>query len=115
MHCSSLVLIDADIFVAPANNSARLSQCLARDQELERRITEHQKARGPEWQTIEVPTALPEAVAFQGSKADVILVDCLTLWVSNFLAEGASQKKILAHSDALTKAIHKVPCSVILV
>ena len=85
------------------------------DQEMAQRITEHQKARGPEWQTIEVPTALPEAVATQGSKADVILVDCLTLWVSNLLAEGASQKKILAHSDALTKAIHKVPCSVILV
>ena len=92
-----------------------MATCCASDEEMRQRIKEHQKARGPDWQTVEVSTALPEALVSRGSQADVILIDCLTLWVSNLLAKDASQEEILAHADSLTKAIDEVPCSVILV
>jgi len=92
-----------------------VATCQAQDQEMRRRIKEHQKTRGRDWQTVEVLTALSEAVASHSSQADVILIDCLTLWVSNLLAENTSQEKILTRADALTQAINQAPCSVILV
>jgi adenosylcobinamide kinase/adenosylcobinamide-phosphate guanylyltransferase len=92
-----------------------MATCCAKDDEMRQRIEEHQKARGPEWRTMEVPTALAEAVASHSSQADVILIDCLTLWVSNLLAENKSQEEILTQTDALVQAIDKTPCSVILV
>jgi adenosylcobinamide kinase/adenosylcobinamide-phosphate guanylyltransferase len=92
-----------------------VATCQDQDQEMRRRIKEHQEARGPDWQTIEVPTALSEAVASHSSHADVILVDCLTLWVSNLLAENRSQEEILTCADALTQVIDEARCSVILV
>ena len=92
-----------------------MATCCAKDEEMRQRIKEHQKFRGSEWQTVEVPTALPEAVVSHGSKADVMLIDCLTLWVSNLLAENTSQEEILTRADALTQAINQAPCSVILV
>ncbi len=92
-----------------------MATCRAEDEEMHQRIKEHQRARGSDWQTVEVPTGLSQAVASHSSHADVILIDCLTLWLNNLLSEGASQEEILARTDALTGAIAKGPCSVILV
>jgi adenosylcobinamide kinase/adenosylcobinamide-phosphate guanylyltransferase len=92
-----------------------LATCQPQDEEMQQRINQHQKARGPEWQTVETPTALPGAVTSRNGKADVILIDCLTLWTSNLLLQGASQENILTRGNALTKAIHDVSCSVIIV
>jgi len=94
---------------------AFIATCRAQDKEMEQRIKEHQKVRGLEWQTVEVSTDLPDAVASNGDKGDVILIDCLTLWVSNLLAENKSQEEVLAQADALVQAINRAPCSVILV
>jgi len=92
-----------------------MATCCAKDEEMRQRIKKHRKARGSDWQTLEVATALSEAVASHSSRADVILIDCLTLWVSNMLAENKSQEEILARADALTQAIDEAQCSVILV
>ncbi len=92
-----------------------VATCQDLDPEMQQRIKEHQKARGRDWQTVEVLTALSETVASHSSQADVILIDCLTLWVSNLLAENTSQEEILIRADALTQAINQAPCSVILV
>ena len=92
-----------------------MATCCAKDDEMRQRIKKHRKARGSDWQTVEVATALSEAMASHGGGADVIVIDCLTLWVSNMLVENMSQEEILARADALTKAITEVPCSVILV
>jgi len=102
-----------------------MATCCAKDDEMRQRIKKHRKARGSDkkhrkargsdWQTVEVATALSEAMASHGGGADVIVIDCLTLWVSNMLVENMSQEEVLARADALTKAITEVPCSVILV
>jgi adenosylcobinamide kinase / adenosylcobinamide-phosphate guanylyltransferase len=58
------------------------------DTEMRDRIHVHQKRRGDQWQTIEEPLDLSGAIArarLAGSGAPV-LVDCLTLWVSNLMA-----------------------------
>lgn len=92
-----------------------MATCCPIDEEMRQRIKKHQKVRGSDWQTVEVAISLSEAIASHSSRADVILIDCLTLWVSNMLVRNKSQEEILARADALTQAIDDAPCSVILV
>ncbi len=51
------------------------------------RIREHQQNRGPEWTTIEEPLALADVLTKRSSEFDVLLVDCVTLWLSNILLD----------------------------
>jgi len=53
------------------------------DDEMRERIAKHREARGPEWQTVEAPVALAEALRERAGQADVALVDCLTVWLGN--------------------------------
>ena len=92
-----------------------MATCCAKDEEMQKRIKEHQKARGSDWQTVEVATALSEAVTSYSNHTEVILIDCLTLWVSNMLADNMSQEKILVCADTLTRAIDEAQCSIIVV
>jgi adenosylcobinamide kinase/adenosylcobinamide-phosphate guanylyltransferase len=57
----------------------------ARDAEMGERIARHRADRGARWRTVEVPIDLPEAVARERGLGRVVLVDCLTLWLSNLL------------------------------
>ena len=54
------------------------------DDEMRARIAAHRAGRGQGWRTVEAPLALPAALAVSGP----VLVDCLTLWVSNLLGAG---------------------------
>ena len=56
------------------------------DREMARRIKRHQAERGPAWTTVEEPAALAEALRRHDGPSSVILVDCLTLWLSNLMA-----------------------------
>jgi len=57
----------------------------AKDEEMAQRIAEHRKRRGDQWRTIEEPLELAEALLAERGKTDCVLVDCLTLWISNLL------------------------------
>jgi adenosylcobinamide kinase/adenosylcobinamide-phosphate guanylyltransferase len=59
----------------------------ARDDEMAERIKAHQARRGEGWQTVEAPHDLPGALKNASANA-AVLVDCLTLWLSN-LMEGS--------------------------
>ena len=56
----------------------------ALDDEMARRIAEHRARRGDGWQTVEAPRDLAQALDGTPEGAS-ILVDCLTLWLSNML------------------------------
>jgi adenosylcobinamide kinase/adenosylcobinamide-phosphate guanylyltransferase len=59
------------------------------DDEMRDRIAQHRADRDARWRTVEAPRDLPAAIdALSGDEA-VVLVDCLTLWVSNLLLAGA--------------------------
>lgn len=62
----------------------------ALDEEMAARIEHHRETRVADWQTIEEPVHLAATLQrLQREQADaVVLVDCLTLWLSNCLAEG---------------------------
>jgi len=55
------------------------------DAEMRERIARHQADRDASWRTIEAPVALPAAIREHGAGEHVLLVDCLTLWLSNLL------------------------------
>jgi adenosylcobinamide kinase/adenosylcobinamide-phosphate guanylyltransferase len=56
----------------------------AHDDEMAARIAEHKARRASGWQTIEAPQALPEALG-AAPRGSAVLVDCLTLWLSNIM------------------------------
>lgn len=60
----------------------------ALDEEMAERIMRHRADRDGRWRTIEVPVDLPGAIAAHAAADTVLLVDCLTLWISNLLLTG---------------------------
>jgi adenosylcobinamide kinase/adenosylcobinamide-phosphate guanylyltransferase len=63
-----------------------IATATAGDAEMAERIARHQLDRADLWRTLEAPLALAEVVAGLGPD-DVAVVDCLTLWLSNAMAE----------------------------
>jgi adenosylcobinamide kinase/adenosylcobinamide-phosphate guanylyltransferase len=62
-----------------------LATATAGDEEMAARIAAHRASRPAAWTTVEAPEDLAGAVAAHAREGDVVLVDCLTLWVSNRL------------------------------
>jgi adenosylcobinamide kinase/adenosylcobinamide-phosphate guanylyltransferase len=55
------------------------------DGEMEERVRHHRARRSAVWRTVEVPLELPEALVELARPEHAVLVDCLTLWVTNLL------------------------------
>jgi adenosylcobinamide kinase/adenosylcobinamide-phosphate guanylyltransferase len=55
------------------------------DDEMRRRIDLHQRERGSEFTTFEEPLAVTSLINIQAAKFDAVVVDCLTLWLSNHM------------------------------
>ena len=77
------------------------------------KIDRHRNDRPPHWTTVEEPLDLPGILRQEGSKHDVAVVDCLTLYTANLLAAEALQPQ--AELDRLCAALQSPPCDVILV
>jgi adenosylcobinamide kinase/adenosylcobinamide-phosphate guanylyltransferase len=90
------------IFVATAQ---------ALDDEMAERIRRHQQERGPFWRTVEVPFDLARYLKAP-DPMDVVLVDCLTLWLSNMLLRDGVPLAEQA-SAALVEAIAACPLPLI--
>lgn len=87
----------------------------ARDEEMLTRILRHQQERGPAWKTREEPLALAEALLQADGRYGVILVDCLTLWVSNLLTRENQPTEVAAEADRLCRVLEAMATPVILV
>lgn len=70
-----------------------LATASAGDDEMAARIAHHRARRGEGWLTIEEPLALVEALAREARSDRAILVDCLTLWLSNLMHEAADPER----------------------
>jgi len=82
----------------------------ASDDEMVERIERHQSRRGGEWQTVEEPLALVDALSHAAVPGRIILVDCLTLWITNLMMAEANVDKevdglIRYLSDAKTPTV----------
>lgn len=67
-----------------------LATARASDGEMAARIARHRRQRGDGWNTLEAPLALTEALA-QIPHGSTVLLDCLTLWASQWLFQPSSQ------------------------
>jgi len=77
----------------------------AGDEEMEARIAVHRASRPPHWRTLEAPTGVGEALEEAIGDAEVVVLDCLTLLVSNLMTgepeQEALEKQVLAELKAL--------------
>ena len=60
----------------------------AGDEEMRLRIGQHRERRGAAWRTIEEPVRLTEVLERECGTKRFVLVDCLTLWISNLMHRG---------------------------
>ncbi len=92
-----------------------IATCMPHDKEMEERVLLHKKQRSRAWTTLEVPVRLSEEISKNSQKENVILVDCLTLWISNLLLENNNQKNVDGHIRKLIQSLEKAQCPIILV
>ena len=73
------------------------------DDEMRARIAAHQSERPADWQTLEIPYNVADAFIRLSPLSDVVLLDCLTLLVSNLLLlEGEIDQSDMARADAFS-------------
>ncbi len=82
------------------------------DEEMTARIAEHQARRGPRWQTVEAPLDLPAVLLSEAGPGRAVLVDCLTLWLSNLMA---AERDVVTATAALLGALGQSAGPVVLV
>ena len=82
------------------------------DDEMRQRIKQHQRDRGPEWRTIEAPEALEDAIGENGDPNIAVLVDCLTLWVTNLMM---ADEDVAERSKRLVSAVRASSATIVLV
>jgi len=76
-----------------------------RDTDMAARIARHRAERPAAWTTTEAPLDLTSQLAAAATVADIVVVDCLTLWVSNLMLRGDDDEAILKEADALAALI----------
>jgi adenosylcobinamide kinase/adenosylcobinamide-phosphate guanylyltransferase len=97
------------------DNKVFIATSVPTDAEMQERVDLHQKERGGTWNTIEEPVLVHEVVNRISDTADVILVDCLTLWVSNLMLNPGETGSVEDAVDLLIKALEKSACPIFLV
>ncbi|REC96161.1 bifunctional adenosylcobinamide kinase/adenosylcobinamide-phosphate guanylyltransferase [Kushneria indalinina] len=83
------------------------------DSEMYTRIKAHQARRPAHWALVEAPLALGDAIACHARPDRLLLVDCLTLWLTNLLLEG--EERFVQERARLLEALSAAPGRVLMV
>jgi adenosylcobinamide kinase / adenosylcobinamide-phosphate guanylyltransferase len=94
---------------------AFLATARALDGDMATRIARHRAERPARWTTIEEPHEVPAACRRAARSHDLVVVDCVTVWVSNLMERGDDDALVLAAVDDLAKLLRERLVSVILV
>jgi adenosylcobinamide kinase/adenosylcobinamide-phosphate guanylyltransferase len=95
-----------------ASNRIYVATATAGDDEMRARIAHHRTRRGDGWRTIEEPLALIETLARENHDGAAILVDCLTLWLSNLMHAG---RDVDGESRRLASFLRETKSNIVLV
>lgn len=87
----------------------------AHDAEMQTRILHHQTSRPADWLTVEEPLALATTLEHYAQPDRILLVDCLTLWLSNLLCIEDSEQRLETELSALYNLVPKLSSDLILV
>lgn len=97
---------------ASARERVYVATCTPHDEEMRQRIDRHRDQRGEGWRTIEEPRDLAGVLAAESTAQRAILVDCLTLWLSNLIFAEADPE---AETARLAGALRAAPGPIVLV
>ena len=89
-----------------------LAVATAGDGEMAARIADHSRRRGEDWRTVEEPLDIADVLARESAAGTVVLVECLTLWLSNLMG---ADRDIDAATDELIDALERTSGPVVLV
>ena len=87
----------------------------ALDREMKVRIERHQATRSSDWETAEVPTDLAKWFSDKGAAYHVIVLDCLTLWLSNIKGLRLRDRDVFEATTSLLAAIRATKARVVIV
>lgn len=100
------------IVASGAISALYLATAQAGDVEMATRILAHKARRDGLWHTLEEPLQLAEALSANAQGGRPILIDCLTLWLSNLMLGG---EDVDERTDHLIDALGGLPCPVVMV
>ena len=90
-----------------------IATATALDDEMQNRIALHQQNRPGDWQTLEEPTALAQTLKHHAANDRCIIVDCLTLWLTNLLCN--NQQQLDQEKSHLIELVPHLPGTIIFV
>lgn len=85
------------------------------DDEMAARIARHQATRSADWETVEEPLEVESWFAKQGPRYRTILLDCVTLWLSNLVGTGLKESIILVRTETLLQRMRTTTARVVIV
>jgi adenosylcobinamide kinase/adenosylcobinamide-phosphate guanylyltransferase len=98
--------------LAHAPDRVYVATATAGDDEMRERIAHHRARRGEGWRTIEEPLELVAALAREATTGRAVLVDCLTLWLSNLMH---AERDVEAQTRELVACLREARGAVVLV
>jgi len=108
----------SDLALALARRLGRrrlfLATAQAGDDEMRERIGRHRRTRGADFRTLEEPLAVPELLR-QDSDHDVVVIDCLTLWLANLLVGGQEAESVGRRVAELADVLRQGPAHAVVV
>lgn len=87
---------------ASGRETIYIATATADDEEMVERIAHHRARRGEDWITVEEPDHLAGVVARYHGEGRCLLIDCLTLWLSNWLIKDNEESWLEARQSLLT-------------
>lgn len=93
-------------------NVIYIATAQAYDDEMQARIQQHQDQRPDKWETIEEPINIDQVISDNSLISNCILIDCLTLWLTNLLCE---KRDVAACKQTLLDALQQSFSDIILV
>ena len=96
----------AENLLADVSPRTYLASAQTRDVEMQARVQRHRQRRGEGWYTVEEPLQIVAALETELNAGRGVLLDCLTLWLSNLMENGAD---IDAHTRTLVECLANVP------
>lgn len=102
----------AESLFADGGKASYIATAQARDAEMAARIARHRERRGGDWHTFEEPLDLVGTLCDAATAGHPILLDCLTLWLSNLMEDG---RDIDQETDRLADCLAALTCPVIVV
>jgi adenosylcobinamide kinase / adenosylcobinamide-phosphate guanylyltransferase len=82
-----------------------LATAEALDDEMRARIAHHRRSRPPGFETVEAPLDVVAGLSRLEGRAAIVVLDCLTLWVSNLMGASLTDDAVLAEAESLARAL----------